>query len=97
MTPTPENGPADGPAFPSSYAMSPQGFTTDHEPGMSLRDWFAGRAMQSMFAGDGARMVANRDKRYDETNWAEVVALNAYEMADAMLTARAQPKGEKAT
>lgn len=43
-----------------------------------------------MCAGAGARMVADRDKRYDEQagNWAEIVAANAYEFADAMLETR---------
>lgn len=54
----------------------------------SLRDYFAGQAMQSIFAGPGAHDVANRDRRYNETNWSEVIAINAYEMADAMLEAR---------
>ena len=53
-----------------------------------LRDWFAGLAMQRIFAGAGATVVAARDKRYDETNWADVVADNAYEMADAMMKRR---------
>jgi hypothetical protein len=76
-----------GPAF-AAIAVGPIGDTIG-EYGMSLRDYFAAKAMQSIFAGDGATMVANRDGRYDgETNWAEVVALNAYEMADAMLEAR---------
>ncbi len=71
-----------GPAFP--------GTRTDrqHAPGMSLRDWLAGLAMQAAFAGPGAQVIADRDSRYDETNWAEVVAANAYEMADAMLAER---------
>lgn len=61
----------------------------DLEPeGMTLRDYFAAKVMQSIFAGQGARMVADRDQRYDETNWAEVVAKNSYEMADAMLKER---------
>jgi hypothetical protein len=42
---------------------------------MSHRDWLAGMAMQSIF----------RDLRYEETNWAEIVAKNAYDMADAMI------------
>lgn len=61
------------------------------EPQVVLRDYFAGLAMQSMFTGEGARMVAERDQRYDETNWADIVATNAYDMADAMLKAR-QPR-----
>lgn len=65
-----------------------KGWDTRRSREITLRDWFAGLAMQAAFAGEGARMVADRDERYDETNWAEVVALNAYEMADAMLAAR---------
>lgn len=86
-----------GPAFPVEVEYndgepigrqtSPvHGFAT----GLSIRDWFAGQAMQAMFAGPGARDVADRDDRYDETNWAQVVASNAYEMADAMLAERAK-------
>ncbi len=56
--------------------------------GMSLRDYFAGQALTAMVAGDGARMVAARDERYDETNWREIVASNAYDFADAMLAER---------
>lgn len=59
---------------------------------ISLRDYFAAMAMQQMCAGPGARMLADRDMRYDATlgNWAEIVASNAYDFADAMLKARKQ-------
>lgn len=73
-----------GPAFPIRIDDNTVCF------GMLLRDYFAGLAMQSMFAGPGAQVVADRDERYDESNWAEVVALNAYEMADAMLKVRGE-------
>ncbi len=53
--------------------------------GITRRDWLAGLAMQSIFGGVGAQQVADRDDRYNETNWAEVVAKNSYEMADAMI------------
>lgn len=75
--------PNNPPAFPTD--SFPNG--SAHE-GMSLRDYFAAKAMQAIFGGLGAEQVANRDRRYDETNWAQVVAANAYEMADAMLKAR---------
>lgn len=76
-----------GPAFPISLP----GFGDNGCPGMSLRDYFAAMAMQSIFGGVGARLVADRDSRYDETNWSEVVAANSYEMADAMLARRTLP------
>lgn len=60
----------------------------DYTSGMTLLDYFAGQAMISMVAGPGAQMVADRDDRYDETNWKEIVASNAYDFALAMLSAR---------
>jgi hypothetical protein len=86
-----------GPAFPVLNVHQPwnnderkyDGVETEvTSSGMTLRDYFAAKAMQAAFAGIGAQQVANRDLRYDETNWSTVVALNAYEMADAMLKAR---------
>ena len=63
-----------GPAFPESYS----GADAPHEGiggGMSLRDWFAGLAMQ----GDLAR---------SPTTTATVEAEWAYQIADAMLERR---------
>jgi hypothetical protein len=60
----------------------------DKSPGFELRDLFAAMAMASIFTPLGANIVAARDKNYDETNWAEIVARNAYDMADAMLVER---------
>jgi hypothetical protein len=57
-------------------------------PDVTLRDYFAGLIMREIYAGPSARMVADRDLRYDETNWADIVASNAYEMADAMMRHR---------
>lgn len=54
----------------------------------SLRDLYAGMAMQQMCAGEGAMMVAARDERYNESNWKEIVASCAYDFADAMMAER---------
>jgi len=56
-----------GPVFPSPAA------SVGHEVGMSLRDWFAGMALQYLQPG--------HDK------WSEI-ATDAYDLADAMLEAR---------
>lgn len=56
--------------------------------GASLRDWFAGKAMARLINGPSAQNICDRDPRYDETNFADVVAINAYEFADAMLRQR---------
>lgn len=83
------NKPENPKAFPN---VDPNFFGANDSHGMDLRDHYAGLAMQAMCAGEGARMVADRDGRYDETNWKEVVAMNSYEIADAMLTHREKTK-----
>lgn len=62
------------PAFPGTqYArgVSPSG----HNAGMTLRDYFAAKAMQALVSD---HLRSNRDD----------IALAAYDMADAMLRAR---------
>ena len=59
-----------GTAFPSSP-------DAEFTPGMSLRDWFAGLAMQGMMA-DGAL----NDRSYGDMN---EIASEAFQMADTML------------
>jgi hypothetical protein len=76
----------DKPAFPTNARMH------SDAQGLTKREYFAALFMQSMCAGEGAVMVANRDKRYDETNWKEVVAMNAIEFADALLEQLAKSK-----
>jgi hypothetical protein len=64
------------PAFPGVAYISIRG---DKNPeGMTLRDYFAAKAMQTMLGWDN-----------DKTNW-DSYAEDAYMMADAMLKARAQ-------
>ena len=69
-----------GPAFPR-----PHGHLPDHpyysgnsaEAGMSLRDWFAGQALEGRgYDGWGAQDIAEM----------------AYEIADAMIAARSEAK-----
>ena len=63
------------PAFPSVF---------DHERGMTLRDYFAAKAMQAIIG----------DSRYagfiGVNNYQYRAAADAYRMADAMLAAREQ-------
>jgi hypothetical protein len=68
----------NSPAFPiNQYAngISPSGFDT----GMTLRDYFAAKAMQEMMTYKDRPIYL---RPVDE------VAIDAYEMADAMLEAR---------
>jgi hypothetical protein len=67
-----------GPAFPSKRRIHRDGYpTNEFEPvnGMTLRDYFAAKAMQGMMH-DVTQPVG------------EVIAAWAYEVADAMLKAR---------
>lgn len=74
MTDTKDDG---GPAFPRDHAH-------DGHNGMSLRDYFAAKAMPSAYASYCQYALANG---WHE-DWAYGVAQDAYRMADAMLKAR---------
>ena len=63
-----------GPAFPTENARQTD-FNSWHEEGMTLRDYFAAKAMQ-------AWLVGINDPKID------VCAKSAYEIADAMLVER---------
>lgn len=69
-----------GSAFPAEQHETQDGsWNTTFEPGMSLRDWFAGQALSGMCQGCG---------------WQggdfEKMASHAYEAADQMLARRDQ-------
>jgi hypothetical protein len=61
-----------GPAFPTTKPLEHWG---DPNQGMTLRDYFAAKAMQGLLAGT-------------KTGSATVLATDSYKMADAMLKAR---------
>jgi hypothetical protein len=75
---------AGGPAFPGAGMYDDRAFTAEEcgQGGMTLRDYFAAKAMESLIAGAvrGQIDYGNEDD----------VARRAYEFADAMLKARAQ-------
>lgn len=71
-----------GPAFPSHEAAESDYRNRISGGGMSLRDYFAAKAMQGMFASD-------TDEWNEQGDW-ESRAKSAYNMADAMLKAREQ-------
>lgn len=75
-----------GPAFPGPGPWQSQG--------MSLRDYFAGLAMQAILAKEGCtsnaamQVLAGTDANRDARMFAEEDARRAYLYADAMLQAR---------
>lgn len=67
-----------GPAFPTAAMQTtPGGPVFGAAPGMTLRDWFAGMALQGICHGNG-------DVPFDG------LAMAAYLVADAMLAERAK-------
>jgi len=73
-----------GPAYPSALAIGPSGDvygSAYYSDGMSLRDYFAGQAL--------AGLMAKHDCNNEE-GWAWA-AHAAFEVSDAMLTARKSP------
>lgn len=78
-----------GPAFPGTYnARSDQGrgaVREYHDTGMTLRDYFAAKAMQGMLAnGDWVDRMAERSGIEPDI----CISKAAYEVADSMLAAR---------
>lgn len=67
-----------GPAFPTENARQ-TGSNSWHEEGMTLRDYFAAKAMQGLQANPTDEVM---------NTGLDAIAQYAYEQADAMLKAR---------
>jgi len=74
----------DIPAFPLTSAA-------DHQYcGMSLRDYFAAKAMQGMFSNDALLARYHNDGLVNMISPEVLAVTAAYSMADAMLAERAK-------
>jgi hypothetical protein len=71
-----------GPAFPIQPFTQPNGEFDWGRDGMSLRDWFAGMALQGLLAANPQSSLLTAE------NVDRVMAEEAYKSADAMLAAR---------
>ena len=71
----------DEPAFPRS------GHECQPQSGMTLRDYFASKALCGMLSDQ-------RDGSYVNTREPEQIAATAYKLADAMLAERAKEQGQ---
>jgi len=86
---TPEEDAQGGPAFPTDYhaecseCKSVVYGATSHG-GMTLRDYFAGKALQGMMAYPGQEGNGS----YHSNSTPDTTAKTAYAMADAMIAAR---------
>ncbi len=75
-----------GPAFPMGATVpDPRsgGLKWEQVAGMSLRDYFAGKALQGILAHD-----ARGSEVAEDDDFASVTASFAYQVADAMIRAR---------
>ena len=83
----------NAPQNPSAFPLNPTNDGTpgafEPEPGMSLRDWFAGQALASVIIVTSAGQH-RPEMREGETHIRLAMARDAYDMADAMLAARTQ-------
>lgn len=79
-----------GPAFPLSVQVTHnREFSVDTEPGMSLRDYFAAKAMQQVMGEHTDQILAEvLAKEEPLVSYLGFTAQAAYAMADAMLAAR---------
>lgn len=72
-----------GPAFPGQWydfqPLTGEQVVREQWGGMSIRDYFAAKAMQSLLATIDT---------YPDEHWRDGLAMDAYMMADAMLKAR---------
>lgn len=75
-----------GPAFPVADRLN---FGPEVNQGMTLRDYFAAKAMAGMLAGsDNTDFDDEALRRSDYPAYCDLFAEGAYSMADAMLKAR---------
>lgn len=79
--------PNGGPAFPESYT----GPDRPHEGmggGMTLLDYFAAKAMQSLSATQDSMAAISKQAKLDGVNSVRFIAAASYDFADAMLAER---------
>lgn len=76
------------PAFPTPSVVAPDGTTHDNgKEGMTLRDYFAAKALAALITGEGANDFRFNDGTGDNERMYRF-AQTAYMMADWMLKAR---------
>lgn len=81
-----------GPAFSGGLFEPQHGGSNDREPmnpGMSLRDWFAGQALAGLYACRDLQLATLHDQaKTGSGDFDACMAKQAYSQADAMIAAR---------
>ena len=78
----------DIPAFPRPSSQAHQHGMHNPQEGMTLRDYFAAKALSTILGQYDFTFFEDDDDEKDEDKFALIVAKNAYAMADAMMKAR---------
>ena len=78
-----------GPAFPTSTDQFGSTDASVHG-GMTLRDYFAAKAMQALTQSEQFLREASEWRKIDGEDVEDAIAGSAYDLADAMLKAREQ-------
>ncbi len=82
---------SDIPAFPRTGSKDIHGYGVDDQEGMTLRDWFAGLALQGMMASPELLQVVSSKEFGGDGSAPARCARSAYRFADAMLEERIVP------
>ena len=70
------------PAFPTGTGVTP------YNPGMTLRDYFAAKAMHSLYVSNYEYEFTGKAKMPAFVAFMDELAIDAYQIADSMLKAR---------
>lgn len=75
-----------GPAFPRATTIGANGQPwNDEQPGMSLRAWMAGMAMQGLMSDSTTVMVIGEMNEQDPERTGQHIARRACELADFLI------------
>jgi hypothetical protein len=77
-----------GPAFPVNEYVQHNGLTIGVQEGMNLRDYFAAKAMQSIYTATVDWTPTGTPMDEESLQVLADVAQDAYKLADAMIKAR---------
>lgn len=89
-----------GPAFATPAVIDHDSgeIAIDAVPGMTLLDWFAGKALASciiVIGGTTPHSVSDAMQQYECTNQQELCCKIAYQFADAMIAEKRRREGGK--